>query len=173
MEEVTVFQDMNHHEMPVMSEPGKHLTFFLADEVFGLEILKVQEIIGIIDIVSVPKAPGYVRGVINLRGKVIPVFDLRLKFGMEILEESSRSSIIIVQVPGQDRIITIGVIVDEVSEVQDIELSQIEPSPYLGDYSGQYFIKGMAKIDQKIVILLDIEKVFSSEELRTINGLKK
>ena len=105
---------------------GKYLTFKLAGETYGLEILKVQEIIGMMKVTKVPRTPEFIRGVINLRGKVIPVIDLRLKFAMEAAEDTERTCIIVVQVKGESGMLTMGSIVDEVSEVMNIEAEKIE-----------------------------------------------
>lgn len=150
---------------------GKYLTFKLAAEEYGLEILKVQEIIKMMDITKVPRTPDYVRGVINLRGKVIPVVDLRLKFGMESVATTEKTCIIVVQVKRGDRSITMGIIVDEVSEVLDINGEEIEPAPSFGTNVDTHFILGMAKTRGAVKILLDIDKVLSTGELETVGGI--
>ncbi len=137
------------------SRAGKYLTFILAEEIYGLEILKVREIIGMMTITDVPRTPGYVRGVINLRGKVIPVVDLRLKFGMMTAEETEETCIIVVDVNG----VEMGTIVDRVSEVLDINEADIEDAPAMGLDVNTDFILGMGKADEKVTILLDISKV--------------
>jgi purine-binding chemotaxis protein CheW len=144
---------------------GKYLTFRLAQEEFGLEILKVQEIIGMMKVTRVPQVPEFMRGVINLRGKVIPVVDLRLKFGMEALEDTERTCIIVVQIVGRGHEMTIGIIVDEVSEVMDIGTDRIEPPPALGSDVDTTFLLGMGKVDEKVIIMLDIDKVLSTEDI--------
>ncbi len=148
---------------------GKYLTFNLADEGYGLEILKVQEIIGVQKITAIPNAPPHVVGVINLRGKVIPVVDLRVKFDMPPQEFSRKTCIIVVQVEGDEGDVIMGVLVDEVSEVLDIEAGQIEPPPSLGSRSDAQFILGMAKTESAVKILLDIDRVnLNSRELRNM-----
>ena len=147
---------------------GKYLTFELGGEVYGLEILKVQEIIGMMTVTRVPKTPGFVRGVINLRGKVIPVVDLRLKFGLDAKEDTERTCIIVVQVQGEDIQVTMGIIVDEVSEVMDVDGEQIEPPPEFGASVDTEFIMGMGKVDQRVVMLLDVDKVLSVGEMSMI-----
>lgn len=150
---------------------GKYLTFELGDEVYGLEILKVQEIIGMMNVTAVPKTPEFVRGVINLRGKVIPVVDLRQKFEMDAKEDTERTCIIMVQVAyNEDQVVTMGVIVDEVSEVLDIETSQIEPPPALGADIDATYILGMGKVDDKVVMLLDVDRVLSTGEVAAVSG---
>jgi purine-binding chemotaxis protein CheW len=144
---------------------GKYLTFALGGEVYGLEILKVQEIIGIMKVTSVPKTPAYVRGVINLRGQVIPVVDLRLKFGIASIEDTEKTCIIVVQVDCSDDIVTMGILVDEVSEVMDIDGEKIEASPSFGASVDTDFILGMGKIGKNVVMLLDIQRVLGGGEL--------
>ena len=151
------------------AKAGKYLTFKLGVEEYGLEILKVQEIIKMMDITRVPRTPAFVRGVINLRGKVIPVMDLRLKFGMESRETTEKTCVIVVQVANATgSAVTMGIIVDEVSEVLDIAAGQIEPSPEFGTAVDTAFILGMGKVAKKVVMLLDIDKVLSSSELAAV-----
>ena len=147
---------------------GKYLTFELGGEVYGLEILKVQEIIGIMNVTRVPRTPEFVRGVINLRGQVIPVIDLRLKFGLESREDTEKTCIIVVQVVCADSEVTMGIIVDEVSEVLDIELEQIEGTPSFGSSVDTDFILGMGKIAEKVVMMLDVDKVLSGSEIAAV-----
>jgi purine-binding chemotaxis protein CheW len=149
---------------------GKYLTFRLGAEEFGLEILKVQEIIKMMDITKVPRTPAFVRGVINLRGKVIPVVDLRLKFEMEAKGTTVKTCVIVVQVQRQDGKMTMGIIVDEVSEVLDISGSEIEEAPNFGSQVDTRFILGMAKTKGGVKILLDINKVLASGELEDLGG---
>jgi purine-binding chemotaxis protein CheW len=152
-----------------MSElSGKYLTFHLGDEGYGLEILKVQEIIGMLEITKIPQTPNYVKGVINLRGKVIPVIDLRLKFGMPEQELTRKTCIIVVQVQKSDTALIIGIVVDEVSEVLNISGEQIEAAPSLGMQVNTHFILGMAKTESAVKILLDIDKVLSAEEMNAL-----
>lgn len=147
---------------------GKYLTFRLGNEEYGLEILKVQEIIGMMNITRVPKAPPYVRGVINLRGKVISVVDLRLKFHMQPQEATGRTCVIVVQVDCGATNVTMGIIVDEVSEVVDVNSQQIEPTPSFGVAVNNDFILGMGKVGDKVLILLDIDKVLSTGEVALV-----
>lgn len=144
---------------------GKYLTFELGTEVYGLEILKVQEIIGMMRVTQVPRTPEFVRGVINLRGKVIPVVDLRLKFGLEGKEDTERTCIIVVEIAAKNTSTTMGIIVDEVSEVLDIAAQQLEPSPSFGSEVDTAFILAMGKIGEKVVALLDIDKVLTGAEI--------
>lgn len=148
------------HEVERSQKAGKYLTFVLAGEDYGLEILKVREIIGMMEITAVPRTPEFVKGVINLRGKVIPVIDLRLKFGMEEAEYTEETCTIVADVGG----VEIGIIVDKVSEVMDIADSDIDETPSFGGSVDTDFILGMGKAEDKVTILLDISKVFTSSE---------
>ncbi len=150
------------------AKSGKYLTFQLGQEVFGLEILKVQEIIGMMRVTRVPRTPGFVRGVINLRGKVIPVVDLRLKFAMAAQEDTERTCIIVVQVARGDQRVTMGIIVDEVSEVLTVTADDIEPTPVLQASVPMDFILGMGKAGQKVLMLLNADKVLSDEEVKAV-----
>ncbi|NTV37744.1 MAG: purine-binding chemotaxis protein CheW [Anaerolineales bacterium] len=150
---------------------GKYLTFKLGLEEFGLEILKVQEIIKMMEITKVPKTPGFVRGVINLRGKVIPVMDLRLKFEMDARDTTEKTCVIVVQVKKASGHITTGIIVDEVSEVLDVLADQIEPAPEFGSSVDTTFILGMGKVAKRVVMLLDVDRVLSSGELAALAGM--
>lgn len=143
---------------------GKYLTFFIADEEYGLEILKVQEIIGIMDVTPVPRAPVYIRGVINLRGKVIPIVELRTKFEMETVDYTDETCIIVVQTHG----LQMGIIVDKVSEVMDIASEDIEDAPSFGSDVRTDYILGIGKAEERVKLLLDIDKVLSNEELREL-----
>ncbi len=139
---------------------GKYLTFVLAAETYGLEILKVREIIGMMDITAVPRTPAFVKGVINLRGKVIPVVDLRLKFGLEELARTEETCVIVVDVDGME----IGIIVDKVSEVLNVSAEHIEETPSFGVDIDTSFILGLGMANGKVTILLDISRVLTAEE---------
>jgi purine-binding chemotaxis protein CheW len=143
---------------------GKYLTFVLANESYGLEILKVREIIGLMSITAVPRTPNFVKGVINLRGKVIPVVDLRLKFGMAEAQHTEETCIIVVQVGS----IEMGILVDKVSEVLNIQGQDIEDAPSFGTEVNTDFILGMGKTNGKVTILLDIAKVLTQEEVAAL-----
>ena len=145
---------------------GKYLTFALAEEEYGLEILKVREIISMSEITSVPKTPQYVKGVINLRGKVIPVVDLRLKFAMEEISYTDETCTIVVDVNG----VEMGIIVDHVSEVLDIAADDIEDAPEFGANVNIDFILGMGKAQGRVTILLDITNVLSGESLSYLHA---
>jgi len=147
------------------SKAGKYLTFALGSEEYGLEILKVREIIGYVEVTRIPQTPSYVRGVINLRGQVIPVVDLRAKFGMEDAQRTEQTCIIVVEISHADDTISTGVVVDRVQEVLDITAEQIEPTPEFGASVETDFILGMGKIGDAVKILLDIDKVLGSDEM--------
>ena len=150
---------------------GKYLTFSLNREEYGIGILKIKEIIGMMDITPVPKTPDFVRGVINLRGKVIPVIDLRLRFGMPEDEYTERTCIIVVEVEGQIGTILMGIVVDAVSEVMNIKGEDIEQTPNFGTRLNTAYILGMAKNDGKVRILLDIDKVLNNAEIMTLETI--
>jgi purine-binding chemotaxis protein CheW len=146
---------------------GKYLTFRLGQEEFGVQVLRVREIMGIQEITAVPQTPSYVKGVINLRGKVIPVMDLRLKFGLSEMEYTQRTCIIVAQIDGRAAgKLMIGVIVDAVSEVLTLQPSDIENTPDFGNGVATPYLLGMAKIKGKVKILLDIDMVLSAQEMQ-------
>jgi purine-binding chemotaxis protein CheW len=150
---------------------GKYLTFTLAEEEYGIGILTVKEIIGMMAITSVPQTPSFVKGVINLRGKVIPVVDLRLKFGMPEKEYNERTSIIVVEVTAGGNQVQIGIVVDAVSEVVNIKGEEIEDAPSFGASVDTEYILGLAKKDGGVKILLDINRVLSEGELNGISSM--
>lgn len=144
---------------------GKYLTFRLASEEYGLEILKVKEIIGLMDITRMPKTPDYIRGVINLRGKVVPIMGLRDKFGMPAVESNEQNCIIVVEIRRQGRPVMTGVLVDAVSEVLDIDAGQIEDAPEVGGDVDTGMLLGIGKVRERVILLLDIDRVLAGEEL--------
>ncbi len=143
---------------------GKYLTFILGRESYGLDILKVQEIISLGKITRVPRSPAFVKGIINLRGKIIPVVDLRLKFGMAEAEYTNKSSIIVVDLFVNDQSLAIGMIVDTVREVMHFEAAKLEPSPKYGLNVDTDFVKALGKLNEEVVILIDIDKVLSKTD---------
>jgi purine-binding chemotaxis protein CheW len=149
---------------------GKYLTFDLAEEEYGLEILRVREIIGMMEITPVPRTPEFVRGVINLRGKVIPVVDLRLKFGLPFREPDERTCVIVVEVQNPEGTVQMGIVVDRVNEVVDVKPTDLEPTPSFGVSLDTSFILGMAKVGEKVKILLDIDRVLTSQEVAAISS---
>lgn len=151
---------------------NKFLSFYLGNEEYGLEILRVREIIGIIDITPLPQTPDYVKGVINLRGKIIPVIELRSKFSMPSVPYTEQTCVIVVEVSEDDSTdqFQMGVIVDNVSEVLDIAREQIEPPPDFGCRINTDYILGMGKVKERVVILLDINKVMTEAEIESLQG---
>ena len=147
---------------------GKYLTFFLAEEEYGIGILKIKEIIGMMPITTVPQTPEFVKGVINLRGKVIPVTDLRMRFSMEEIDYTERTCIIVVEIPGPTGTVMIGIVVDSVSEVLSIKGDEIEETPTFGTKLNTDYILGMAKMDGGVKILLDIDRVLSRDEMQVL-----
>jgi len=148
---------------------GKYLTFSLNEDEYGIGILKVKEIIGMMAITSVPRTPEFVKGVINLRGKVIPVVDLRLKFAMESIPYSDRTCIIVVEIEADSGTVLIGIVVDAVSEVLNIKEDDIEKAPTFGPSLNTEYILGMAKMEGGVKILLDIDKVLSTQEIEMLD----
>jgi purine-binding chemotaxis protein CheW len=144
---------------------GKYLTFTLANEEYGIGILKIREIIGMMPVTSVPRTPEFVKGVINLRGKVIPVMDLRLKFGMDAIDYTDRTCIVVVEIERQSGTVQIGAVVDSVSEVLNIKGEDIEETPTFGTKLNTEYILGMAKIEGGVKILLDIDQVLNDQEV--------
>jgi purine-binding chemotaxis protein CheW len=150
---------------------GKYLTFALAEEEYGIEILKIREIIGMMDITTVPQMPRFVKGVINLRGKVIPVIDLRLRFGLEPKPYDERTCIIVTEVSGQDGRVQMGLVVDTVSEVVNIGLEDLESTPVFGINVDTHYILGMAKLKGGVKILLDIDKVLTETQWQQVTRM--
>jgi len=167
MGEVTKAMDQAVKAM--VNREGKYLTFSLAGEEYGIGILKIKEIIGMMSITPVPRTPSYVKGVINLRGKVIPVVDLRLKFGMEEASYTERTCIIVVEIGSHGGSVLIGIVVDSVSEVLNIKATDIEETPAFGARLDTDYILGMAKMNGGVKILLDIDKVLTVEEVQVLD----
>ncbi len=165
-EEIT--NKMDQAVKAMMDKEGKYLTFTLANEEYGIGILKIREIIGMMPITSVPRTPEFVKGVINLRGKVIPVMDLRLRFGMEEMEYTDRTCIIVVEIERQAGTVQIGTVVDSVSEVLNVGGTDIEETPSFGTKLDTEYILGMAKIEGGVKILLDIDEVLNDEEVAVL-----
>jgi purine-binding chemotaxis protein CheW len=148
---------------------GKYLTFNLSEEGFGIAILKVKEIIGMMQFTPIPKTPEFIKGVINLRGKVIPVIDLRLKFGMDSIPYDERTCIIVAEVQNGSGTTSMGIVVDAVNDVSNIKEEDIEETPSFGVSLDTQYIMGMAKAGGEVKILLDIDKVLSDAELEAIS----
>jgi purine-binding chemotaxis protein CheW len=150
---------------------GKYMTFQLGEEVFGLGILDVREIIGLLDIKRVPRAPEFIRGIINLRGRVIPVVDLRVQFGMEACAATDQAVIIVVQCEVAGRHLGMGLLVDRVLEVLQFKADQIEPPPDLGAATAHSdFILGVGKVGKHVVFLLHIARVLSSGDAISVSA---
>ena len=168
--ETTLAGPANNASQKAEQRAGKYLTFQLGNEEFAIQVLRVREIMGVQEITAVPQTPGYVKGVINLRGKVIPVVDLRLKFGLPEMEYTQRTCIIVVQIQGEADKLLIGVIVDAVSEVLTLQAGEIEDTPDFGSGVATPYLLGMAKIKGKVKILLDIDRVLSSRDVAELGS---
>jgi purine-binding chemotaxis protein CheW len=151
-----------------MTETTQYLTYKLGEEVFALDISKVREVLDFTTVTKVPRTPEFMRGVINLRGSVVPVVDLRLKFGMSATEKTVNTCVIIVEVTVDGETTVLGALADSVQEVIDLGQGQIEPAPRIGTKLNTDFIKGMGKQDERFIIILDIDKVFSVDELSLV-----
>ena len=170
---MSTITDVNQQMASAANYAGKYLTFALGKEEYGLEILKVREIIGYMDITAVPRTPSYVKGVINLRGQVISVVDLRAKFGMELAERTDQTCIIVVDIEQGGRRLNTGIVVDRVSEVLSIGADKIEDAPAFDSSVHIDFILGMGKIGETVKILLDIDKVLSAAETLELESITK
>jgi purine-binding chemotaxis protein CheW len=154
-----------------LATAGKYLTFSLADELYGLEILRVQEIVGMLPVTRVPRLPEYVAGVVNLRGRIIPVVDIRLAFGFKDVSITDRTCIVVVTVEREGVGSTVmGVIVDEVSDVRDLAADSIEETPEFGVEVDSSFIKGVGRVEECVVLLLDIDRVLSGQEFNMVEA---
>lgn len=150
---------------------GKYLTFHVAAEIYGIEVLHVREIVGVSVITAVPHTPKFIKGVMNLRGKIIPLVDLRLKFGMEGREYTRETCVVVVETSGSRERILIGVIVDGVRDVIIVNAAEIEAVPSFGVQVNTAFLKGLANIKSALILLLDIENVLSHEELTAVEAI--
>ena len=158
--------EIMEESITIMEEKeGKYLTFSLAEEEYGIGILKIKEIIGMMAITTVPQTPSFVKGVINLRGKVIPVIDLRLRFGIESMDYTERTCIIVVEIDGGSGTVQIGIVVDAVSEVLNIPGKDIEDTPTFGTKLDTHYMLGMAKMEGGVKILIDIDRVLNGKEI--------
>ncbi|MFH0785915.1 MAG: chemotaxis protein CheW [Pseudomonadota bacterium] len=153
-----------------ITETVQYLTFKLAEEIFAFDVAKVREILELTTITKVPQTPEFMRGVINLRGSVVPVIDLKLNFAMQRTEQTINTCIIVVEVNLNGEPIVLGVLADSVQEVVEMEPNFIEPPPKLGTKLNIEFIKGMGKVGETFVMILDIDKVFSAEEIAELQG---
>lgn len=162
-------ESLDKQEHVLKGKEGKYLTFTLAEEEYGIEILKIREIIGVMDVTTVPQMPHFVKGVINLRGKVIPVIDLRLRFGLESKLYDERTCIIVTEVRSHNGNVQMGLVVDTVSEVVNIGLEDMEHTPVFGVDVDTHYILGMAKLKGKVKILLDIDKVLTETQWQQVS----
>jgi purine-binding chemotaxis protein CheW len=151
-----------------INETTQFLTFRLDDEIFALDITKVREVLDYTIVTKVPRTPEFMRGVINLRGSVVPVVDLRLKFGMSATESGVNTCIIITEVQVDNETVVLGALADAVQEVLDLDANSIAAPPRIGTKLRTEFIKGMGKQNDRFIIILDIDKVFSIEELSAV-----
>ena len=154
-----------------ITETTQYLTFKLGDEIFALDVAKVREILDFTTVTKVPQTPDFMRGVINLRGSVVPVVDMRLKFGMSSTERTVNTCIVVVEVDLDGETIILGALADSVQEVIDLEPDQIEPAPKIGTKLRTDFIRGMGKNDSRFIMILDIDKVFSLDEMATVQDM--
>lgn len=152
---------------------GKYLTFKLGSEEYGIVIMKVKTIIGLMEITKVPRTPHFVRGVINLRGQIIPIVDMRKKFGMDEIDDTRETTIIVVEVSKDDNLQEIGIVVDSVSEVMDIEDENIDDTPEFGSEFDSEFIMGMAKAKGRVISLLSIERILTADEVVSLSQLQQ
>jgi len=150
----------------------QYLTFKLEEEVFALDVAKVREILDFTTVTKVPQTPDFMRGVINLRGSVVPVMDLRLKFGMSATEKTVNTCVIVVELVVEGEAMVLGILSDSVQEVIDMEPEQIEPAPRIGTKLNTEFILGMGKHNEQFMMILDIDKVFSDGEKSAIRGVE-
>ncbi len=167
MAEVIV-EDRIKNATDTVVDGGKFLSFFLGAEEYAIEILKVQEIIGLLPITPVPKMPSYVRGVLNLRGKIVPIMNLRVRFGLPTVEDTEETCIIVIQEENH----LMGIVVDKVSEVADIETKQIEQVPSFGITGSSEYLSGIGKLTESVKMILDVHKVVFDvpEEVKSANS---
>ncbi len=151
-----------------MASSQQYVTFSLGEELFGVEVTRAREILSVTPVTKVPQTPEYLLGVINLRGQVVPVIDMRLKLGLPVTAETEDTCVIVVEVQIDGESIIVGALADAVREVLEIRSDQIEPPPRLGTRLKTEFITGMGKVDEQFLILLNIDRVFSSEELAIV-----
>ena len=150
--------------------PTQFLTFHLGKEVFAIDISRIKEVLEFSSVTKIPRTPDFMCGVINLRGSVVPVIDLRLKFGMAETEKTVNTCIIVVEMVVDDEVVILGALADSVQEVIDLEPEQIEPAPRIGTKLNTDFILGMGKHNEQFIMILDVDKVFSSAELTAVAG---
>jgi purine-binding chemotaxis protein CheW len=154
-----------------INETTQYLTFTLGEDVFAIDVTIAREVLDLCDVTRVPQVPDYMLGVINLRGSVVPVIDMRRKFGMPAAEQTRDTCIVVVEVDVDGDAVVVGALADSVREVLDLRPDQIEPPPRIGTRLKTEFIKGMGNLEDRFVIILDINRVFSADELALVQGL--
>eukprot|EP00792_Barthelona_sp_PAP020_P007624 TRINITY_DN3155_c3_g1_i1.p1 TRINITY_DN3155_c3_g1~~TRINITY_DN3155_c3_g1_i1.p1 ORF type:complete len:167 (-),score=20.46 TRINITY_DN3155_c3_g1_i1:122-622(-) len=160
-------------EVIILSHLDKQLTFKLEDETFGIPVLRVKTIIGMMDYTKIPSTPSYVMGVINLRGKVIPIIDLRLKFSMEFKKYTERTCIIVVETEKDSTKKLMGIVVDDVSEVINISQENVESPPEYGLNIEEDFLHGIGKIKNKVIMLLKIDNILNTKEFKILDSIRR
>jgi len=153
-----------------VDESIQFLTFKLGEEIYGVDVLQVREVLDAVPVTKVPRSPEFMLGVINLRGSVVPVVDMRRKFGMEAADRSRDTCIVVMEIALEGETTVIGALADAVEEVLELTEAQIEPAPKLGTRLNTEFIRGMGKRDEQFIILLDVDRIFSAEELSVVTG---
>ena len=159
--------------VPGITQTSQYLTFILDQEIYAMDITQVREVLDFTKITKVPRMPDFIKGVINLRGGVVPVVDLRLKFGMSQAQKTVDTCIIIIEINIQETQTLLGIMADSVQEVMSMEPDQIEPAPKIGTRLKTEFIKGMGKKNDEFIIILDSDKVFSTDELTIVQEVEK
>jgi len=166
--QLTVQEEKMSSENKGVGTTVQYLAFKLGSEVYAVDVAKVREILDYPPITKVPRTPDFMRGVINLRGSVVPVVDMRLKFGMSMTEKSVNTCIVVVEALVENELTTIGALADSVQEVVELDPTNIEPPPKIGSRLKVEFLKGMGKIGENFLMILDIDKVFSSSEMMMV-----
>lgn len=164
---------ITEENMVEITETSQFLTFTLDEEQYAVDVAKVREVLEYTKVTRVPRMPEFMCGVINLRGSVVPVIDLRLKFGLPAAEKTINTSIVVMEINLADEILVLGALTDSVKEVIDMEPKDIEPAPKIGARLNTEFIKGMGKKNDNFVIILDIDRVFSSDDVLNVKGMEK
>jgi purine-binding chemotaxis protein CheW len=150
---------------------NQFLSFTLADDIFAIDVVMAREIVDYAEVTQVPQMPEYMQGVVNLRGAVVPVIDMRLKFGMDAGESTRDTCIIVMEIDSDGEMMTVGALVDSVQEVMDLDPSQIEPAPKIGTKLNTEFIQGMGNLGEKFIIILDINRIFSADEIDVVKAV--
>ncbi len=154
----------------LMTKKTTYLTFYLGKEMYAVNVLKIREVLELSKITQVPKMPVFMRGVINVRGNVIPVVDLKLKFGMPCVEDTIDTCIVVIEIPAGEQVIVLGCLADSVEEVIELEPEQVEPAPQIGAAVNTEFIEGIGKRDGSFILILDMDNVFSRKDIENVNN---